>query len=542
MKYARKRSKNKIVIVLLVLVLLCAGLLGTMVWFVNTHFFVGSRAYPKDAESLNLRDQILTISQYEGIRKVLPDCEILWNVPFQNTAYPENTTDISLRYLSGEDLDVLAYLPQLRSIDAAGCTDYEQLMLLRERYPGIDLTYTVSIGGQDYPQDAAAVTCDTLTEEEIALMAYLPELKTVDASGCRDYSRIGMLGEAFPGLDISYEVELLGQTFTESTVSATFDDPDIRVLMEQLAYVTHLETVHLVEPSASADELLGLMEAYPGITFTWDKTVLGKAFNSAATEYDLTETDLAASIPQNWGPALEASDTARITAQVESAMRYFPNAEKVILPRGPLDNETMSAFREKMRQDYKVVWTVYITKKPIRTDSTIIHSSALKVCFIDEQSQDLKYCEDAIIVDIGHSYVKDISWVEYMPNLQYLILTHNWLRDISPLSSCKKLVYLEIYWNQYVEDYTPLLGCTSLVDLNLSGTFADLEPLKQLTWVKNLWANCRNMTQAEYQELSEALPDTHIEYRGGDYTSYGWREVQGYFDMRDMMGLPYNHW
>lgn len=542
MKYARKRSKSKVVIVLLILVLLCAALLGTMIWFVSTHFFVGGKAFRKDAESLNLRSRILTVREYEEIRAALPDCEIFWNVPFQNTAYPDNTTSISVGHLSDGDLDTLAYLPQLKSIDASGCTDYEQLQALQERYPHIDLTYTVNIGGTEYPHDTAALTCDTLTDEEIALMALLPKLKSVDASGCRDYSRIGALGEAFPDLDISYEVELLGQTFTEAAVSATFDDPDVDVLLEQLAYVTHMESVHLVEPSASPEKLLHLTEAYPDITFTWDKTVLGKTFNSAATEYDLAETVLAESLSKTWSPVLEAADTARLIAQVEKAMAYFPNAEKVIFPKGPVDNETMSAFREKMREQYKVVWTVYITKKPIRTDSTIIHSSALRVCFIDEQSQDLKYCEDAVIVDIGHSYVKDISWVEYMPNLEYLILTHNWLRDISPLSTCKKLVYLEIYWNHFVQDYTPLQGCTSLVDLNLSGTFADLEPLKKLTWVKNLWANCCDITQAEYQELCEALPDTHIEYRGGDFTSYGWREVQGYFDMRDMMGLPYNHW
>ena len=29
---------------------------------------------------------------------------------------------------------------------------------------------------------------------------------------------------------------------------------------------------------------------------------------------------------------------------------------------------------------------------------------------------------------------------------------------------------------------------------------------------------------------------------GGSYTTNGWRQVQGYYDMRDLMGLPYNTW
>ena len=129
-----------------------------------------------------------------------------------------------------------------------------------------------------------------------------------------------------------------------------------------------------------------------------------------------------------------------------------------------------------------------------------------------------------------------------MPNLQYLILTHNWVKDITPLESCKKLIYLELYWNDYIPDYTPLLECTALKDLNVSGTFADLEPLKQMTWLENLWANGCGVTESEYRELCDALPNTRIECRGGDYTSNGWRNVQGYYDMRDIMGLSYNSW
>ena len=166
----------------------------------------------------------------------------------------------------------------------------------------------------------------------------------------------------------------------------------------------------------------------------------------------------------------------------------------------------------------------------------------MKVCFIDEQSYDLKYCEDAVIVDIGHSYVKNIEWVQYMPKLQYLILTHNWIKDLGPISSCKNLIYLEIYWNKHILDYSPLLGCTSLKDLNLSGTYANPAPLQQMTWLENLWANATDFTSAEKQALVDALPNTHIEFNGGGYTTLGWRQLQSYFDMRDMMGLPYNTW
>ena len=537
-----RKTNKKPIVILLILVALAAALLAGMIWFMMTHFFVGGMAYPKDARTLDLRDQIISAKEYESICRELPDCEIRWNIPFQNSAYPDDTTSLAVRSLSEQDLKMLSYFKELKEVDAAGCRDYELLRELKERYPEVTVTYTVSIGGMEYPQDATAVVCNDLTDEEISLMAYLPELRHVDASGCQDHTRIGNLMQAHPELEVTYQAQLLGQTFTEADVSATFKNPDVNALMEGLAWLPAMEKVHLVEPDASADLLRQLMDTYPGITFTWDKTVLGKTFNSAETEYDLSDTPLATVQTSAWANPMSEGETTEVIEKVEEVMAYFPNAEKVILPACYFHNETMAAFREKMRPEYKVVWTVYVTKKKVRTDQEVIHSSAYEVCFIDEQSQDLIYCEDAIVVDIGHSYVKNIEWVKGMPKLKYLILTHNWVKDLTPLSTCKELIYLELYWNDYIPDYSPLLGCTALKDLNVSGTYADIEPLKEMTWLETLFANRCNLTEAESRALEEALPNTKVVSREGMYTGGGWRQVQGYYDMRDIMGLPYNTW
>lgn len=521
----KKRSNKKTIVVLLILVIFAAGLLGGMIWFTKSHFFVGGKAYPYQARELDLRNQIISVADYEAIREELPDCTIRWNIPFQNSAYPDTTTSLSVRNLSEEDLQVLSYFEKLTDVDAVGCRDYALLQKLQAQYPQVRLTYTVAIGGREYAQDAQSVVCHDLTDEDIDLMAYLPELKSVDASACQDYEQIGKLGQRYPHLEISYQVELMGKTFTEADTEATFSDVDVDELMEKLAWLPHMESVHLVEPEASAQALRQLMDTYPNVTFTWDKTVLGQTFSSTQTEYDFSGMELSSTDP------------------VEEAMAYFPNAEKVIMSDCGIDNETMAAFREKMRPEYKVVWTVYVTRKPVRTDQEVIHSSAYKVCFIDEQSQDLRYCEDAIVVDVGHSYIKDISWVEGMPNLKYLILTHNWVKDLTPLSTCKNLVYLELYWNDYnYKDFTPLLGCTALEDLNVSGCNLDLEPLMQMTWLKTLYANRNGVTLEEHQMLEEALPNTKVVTQEWLYTGGGWREVENYYKMRDIMGLPYNTW
>ena len=538
-----KRKSNKTpIIVLLILVLLLAALLGGMMWFVKSHFFVGGKAYAKDAQSLDLRDRKISVEEYETIRANLPHSQIRWSIPFQNSSYPDDTTGLSVKSLSAGDLERLSYFKYLKTVDAVGCREYDMIRRLQEKYPHLTVNYTVEIGGREYAKDASAVVCATLTEEEIARMAMLPELSSVDATGCEDYSRIAALSAAFPEIHVSYQVQVLGKTFTEEDTSATFRDPDVGELMEKLACLPGMQEVHLQEPTADPQQLRQLMERYPDIAITWEKTLMGVTFHSGETVYDLSGFQLTETPTYNWRAALDEAETARIAGVVEDLMVWLPNAEKVILPAYAFHNETLGEFQEKVRPEYKVVWTVYITGKPVRTDQEVIHSSAYQVCFIDEQSQDLKYCEDAIVVDIGHSYVKDISWLEGMPNLKYLILTHNWVKDLTPLSTCKNLVYLELFWNDHIPDYTPILGCTALEDLNISGTFADIEPLYQMTWLKNLWANCKGITAAENAALKEALPNTTVMTTGGSYTTGGWRQVQGYYDMRDIMGLPYNTW
>ena len=539
----KTKSHKGLIIVLLILVVILGAAVAGMVWFLNNHFFVDGQPYRNGTRQLDLRGKELSIEEYEMLRQQLPDCEIAWSVPFQNVVYPDDITTLAVTSLSAEDLAVLPWFPNLKAIDATGCREYDMLMQLKAQYPAIDLTYTVNIGGVDYPHTATTVAATDLSDEEIALFAYLPQLKTVDANACTDLARLAEVARTHEEIKLTYQVELLGQTFNQETVSATFKDPDIDELIAHLPGLTGLQEVHIVEPTCEPEKLRQLMNDNPDVTITWDKTVLGKTFHSGATEYDLSDLMLSSTTTTGWKlEPMGAAETSAITQTVEKAMVYFPNAEKVILPAYSFDNETMSAFREKMRPEYKVVWTVYVTRKAIRTDQEIIHSSALKVCFIDEQSYDLKYCEDAVIVDIGHSYVKYIEWVQYMPKLKYLILTHNWIKDLSPISTCKNLEYLEIYWNQHIPDYSPLLGCTSLKDLNLSATYADPTPLQQMTWLENLWANATDFTSAEKQALVDALPNTHVEFNGGGYTALGWRQLQSYFDMRDMMGLPYNTW
>ena len=67
------------------LALLIAGALGFL-WYRNNHIFVDGDAYPIDSDSLDLTGEDISIAYYEALQAKLPDCAIIWNVPFQNVA------------------------------------------------------------------------------------------------------------------------------------------------------------------------------------------------------------------------------------------------------------------------------------------------------------------------------------------------------------------------------------------------------------------------------------------------------------------------
>ena len=206
-----------------------------------------------------------------------------------------------------------------------------------------------------------------------------------------------------------------------------------------------------------------------------------------------------------------------------------------------IENDDMAAYRDEVRDQYKVVWTVVFSPLcKARTDETkFMPIDQGEYYFQEDNVYNLRYCEDMVCIDLGHSTVETVDFAAYMPHLKYLILAWTQVKDITPLENCKELVYLELD-HGIVHDYTPLLGCTALEDLNVGDHMVtnSIEPLTQMTWLKNLWVPDRSY--AEQQELIAALPDTRVVTDNPSTASgHGWRNLQNYYDMRDYLGKPY---
>lgn len=460
--------KKWIILVLLAAALTTGGILGYSTWYDNNHVFVEGAVYEKDLTFLDLRGTGASMEYYEAVRQALPNCQIRYDLPFQSGFYPDDTQELTITALTDEEIALLDYLPQLKTIHAEGCTDYPQLMALAQHRPDCRVLYTVSLFGKDYPQDTRELSFGSenlsVAELETALQ-YLPEMEAI-----------------------------------------TFDQPTI--------------------PAA---DLIALQENWPEVDIRWEKDAFGKPYSS-----DVTEIDLSGMLLEDLGV-------------VETELAYFPALEKVILcdvgpePKKPFDNDTMAVFREKMRPSYKVVWTVQINNLKVRTDETYFMPAKHHAVVTNYQVQNLKYCEDMVCVDLGHMAIQDISFVEYMPHLKYFIVIDAPLMYIDSIRTCKELIYLEFFWT-WINDYTPLLGCTALQDLNVARTNGDPMTFVDMPWLKNLWIDGGRVRSDEKPILEAALPDTYIKYCDGEMTANGWRDLPNYFAMRDYLGMPYNRW
>lgn len=563
--YQKERKLNPVLLIVLAAALLAVGI---AVWFLLTHVWVAGTFYSRNADVLDLRFADVTTADYDKLRKKAPNSEILWRIPFQGKTYDQDTDVLYVTSLTDEDVATLDYFTRLKTVEAQKCTDYPQLAALTARRPEVTVEYAVTIDGREYPQDTAVVSISGITEEEINLLTYLPELTAVTAVGCRTPEQMTRLRDFCQEKGLSFALRFGTKTYPD-----TVQELDVTGVtdgeLELLQLLPELKTLHLKNPEADPETVAQLRSTYPKADISWEVEIAGVSFPDDTKEVDLsavlessaaqtaagtaagtqtaagaqttTKTQTTTGTAAGTQSTKETQSTAPAVTlnleDLEKKMSYLSDAKQVFLGKCGLDNEELAALRERVRDSYKLVWTVQLGKKlTARTDDTTFMPVREHVYyFLDEDAYNLRYCEDMLCVDVGHMGLTNIDFVKGMPHLQILILAHNGqLQDISPISSCKELIFLELDWSA-VKDFTPLVGCTSLEDLNIGLTYPSVEPLMQMTWLKNLWMVDRG---GAYQ-LSQALPDTKIVSSADVTVGAGWRNLPNYYKMRDMLGMEY---
>lgn len=517
------------------LLLLCvlALLIGLGIKLYTDHYIlIAGKSISRTSEAVDLRDAELSVSDYQKLQAALPDCDIRWNIPFQGALYDCASRELEVTSLSMEEVSVLELFPELVRLDAMQCTDYDALMEFQSRRPECVVAYQVAFGEESYAYDAqeASVTDPDIQELKNKL-AYLPQLQKLHLTGqLPEYAQIEELVLAYPQLEIRWDIPLEARILSSklqhldvSGIPMTYED-----IVNLLGWLPNTKDVNMTDCGLTDSEMMRLADTYPDIFFQWNMT-----FGDLLLPTDAEEIDISGQLMQS-------------TREIEDLLPYFPNVKKVVMSHCGFDDETMDAL-DKRYDDIRFVWSIQVQEVFIRTDTKYFYPYKYRrdMKVDDEDLVPLRYLTDCECVDIGHMWaVTHCEWAAYMPKLKYFIVIETQITDLTPISNAKELVFLEIFKTQ-IKDLTPLLGCTALEDINLSRTYGDYHIIGQMTWLKNVWWNGIKGTRgyacsgAEHA-LPEMLPNTRLEFDGAACSYYtGWRDLQSYKDMRDLMDMYY---
>lgn len=469
-------------------------------------------------EQLDLRDTGLTVEAYEQLQAALPNCDIQWLLPFQDRLLPLDTQVLTLSRLTAQDIALLAYLPDLKIVDAADCTDYDLIVELTQQYPDLDVRYRLSLGASSLDQDAVHFSSANLEHITLALR-YLPKLETVDAAGCTDFDGIQALQSQYPNCHFSYQVPFCGTFWQEDTTSMAVNATSGTALAQVLPYLPDVTSVTITEPIEDPLEMVAVVQTYPQIAFTYSFPLFDTIVGNNDTFLDISDTVL------------------DHVSQLEAYLPLFTNLEKVDMCRCGIANEDMAALNDR-HPDTLFVWEVQMGHFTLRTDIIFFMPYQYRYQLTDADADLLKYFTELICIDFGHMNISRTDYLAYMPKLQFLLMCDTRITDISYCANMKDLKYVELFMSD-VTDFSPLLQCKNLEDLNICYTYPE-DPMifAQMPQLKNLWFR-GDLDYSIRDALRAALPNTRMLFGPGSSTGRGWRRLPNYYAQRDLMGMPY---
>ena len=504
-------------------------------WFFSSYSVFSGRVIPRRADVIDLRGSEISVQKAEALAAEHPGKTVLWDVPLSGGSRPSDAEDLEITALSLSDIPLFSCFPNLKSVDASGCADYEALLALRAACPALELTAFVSVGGKAVPMDAqrAVLRADTPLEELLDKLPFLPDLYRVSfAGGAVSYETQDALAAAFPGISFRWDVELLGQTASSAAKELSFagsslSERDVHTLCENLFRFPSLERIDLTG-CGLAGEQIAAVRAASGAAVLYELTLFGRTVSTDASELDFS------------GIRMGLSDVAVI----EDALGEFPLLEKVVMCDCGISNEDMAALNDR-HENVRFVWRVYFSGFSLRTDDTNFIAARVRNDFpiYSNDLEVLKYCPDLQALDLGHKNITHLNFLRYVPHLKYLILVENDVNDITPIGELQELTYLEMFWTK-CEDISPLQNCKALTDLNISYIYCRpakcLETLVNMPQLERLWYCGNNLDAGQLEELQAALPDTEMYLAPyGEPTGSTWREHPHYFEMRDFFGMYY---
>ena len=482
---------------------------------------------------LDVRENDLSADALDAFRAAHPGCRVLYSVYLNGEPYDSAEESVTLEDLPNDWVNIRLF-ENLRSLTVNHCTAPGAMETLRAELPNCEMRYSLCIGSQWFDSAAAELTVSgtaPTAAELLTQLSHFPSVRTVnlpDAVFTIDGQH--SLVSAYPNISFFWNVQIGSQSVSNITTELSLAGEDAATLAQltsALDLLPRLRSVDLTGCTAPVADRLAFVEQHEDLSAGWTVSVEGQTFEWNTEFIDLNNYSIAD------------------VSALEAAFAELPMLTQVDMCDTNLSYEQLDALNQKL-ENIRIVWKVYFGNYYLRTDAEYFIAAAWgenKVYLTNDDIDCWKYCTDLRGLDIGHMNITDLSFLQYMPRMTYLIIAECPITDISPLAQLKELRYLEMFQTN-VSDISPLLECTALKALNLAYMNVKQDNawsvLPKLTNLDLLWYPSVPLSSAQRRQLADALPNTTLFLYDGCEPSGGiWRYNPYYYEMRDFFHMYY---
>ena len=410
-----------------------------------------------------------------------------------------------------EDFAELEDCTNLQYLDLTGSTCYDSILDYIARHPQVEVVYTAPLGNLTLRSSDTQARLDNGSYDVALLfqqLRYLPNLVSLELPRTNLTTEdLDALRMEHSGLQIQYTVDILGEEYapsvTELALSGLNAD-NLQKTTEKMVLLPELTDVTLPDRLSKTD-VKALMDQFPGISFHYSFDFFGTPLSTTTETVELKDVAIG-----NEGES-----------EIRAALDILPQCTYFKLENCGVDYEILASVRD----DYpntKVVWRVDFGGQY----SVLTDAETLRTVYgvYNSHADILKYCTSLKYIDMGHNPdLTDISFVEYMPDLEIVILSGASMTDLDAFANHKKLEWLELANCYALKDISALESCDNLRFLNICfSKVTDLTPIENLPLERFLYLNPQ-VDQETRTAFEENHPDCWVRFTGSDPYSLGWR-------------------
>ena len=459
----------------------------------------------------------------EGPWEVIPAIGGL-KITLNETRYSARLTELTA-VITEDDLPQLELFYDLHRADLRGSDCWEQIAAWADRHPEIEVEYSIPLpNGGSVDSLATSLDLRWMNTEQIPdtlrAVRCLKRLERVDL-GDVDGSRLQLrdlssLQEAFSGVALSYSAVVGAERIdgdaraVDLRALAPEDVPAVAALLADMHSLESVELGSKGETALSWSDIAQLKAARKDAAFHYSFNLYGQEHSLADETLDFRGVPV-----DDEGEALY------------SILPCMDHCRTLDMDSTGVSDEALAKLRDLFPQT-EVIWRVWFgTNYSVRTDVERILASKPTVGGMIYDTTPLRYCTRVKYLDLGHNdEMSDLSFAMYMPDLEVLIIAMTGVSDLSPLTNCSKLEYLELNSSPYISDLSPLEGHTALRHLNIGccPEIRDISPLYGISELERLWIGCETPVPAEQvAQMRQAAPGCKINTTTSDPHGEAWR-------------------